>query len=100
MYSNTDMNTTALRRIYREMSEFDDAIYKTEFSNVTHDAFDQVSVTMLDGTRLTVRRGNNPFRPPRVTCSNPDKEAIIAKCNEDYSPAFTSVKWLLILYTY
>ena len=83
-------------RLQREMSQFDDESYKTEFSDVIHIAEHVVKVTMPDNSVWTVIRSEDFMEPPTIYKNGEPVENTF--CLEHWSPALTSVKALLMVY--
>lgn len=75
------------------MQQFDDEAYNTEFKTVTHVNQNTVRVTMKDDSVWTVIRSDNFMEPPQILRFS---QVIDMFCDENWSPALTSVKALLI----
>ena len=52
-----------------------------------------VAVLAEDGSTWTVYRSENPFKPPHITKDGKE----IPEYNEQFSPALTAVRWLMML---
>ena len=77
-----------ITRLQREMQQFDEESYKTEFSDVIHVSEHTVQVTMKDGSIWTVIRNDNFMEPPQLFRYG---EKLDIFCGESWSPAITSV---------
>ena len=84
-------------RLRREMEQFDDESYKTEFSDVIHVAEHVVQVTMPDNSVWTIIRTEEFMEPPMLYRNGEAVEDLFCS-NEFWSPALTSVKTLLMAY--
>ena len=85
-----------ITRLQREMEQFDEEIYKTEFSDVIHVHDRVVQVTMPDKSVWTVIRTEEFMEPPIIHKNGEPVENTF--CLEHWTPALTSVKALLMLY--
>ena len=88
------MSKTQSKRLLREMEQFDDPSLKDTILKVTHLEENSVSVHMPDGSVWRVTRDLDFIRPPKLLRYS----MFVETCDEEYSPAFTSVKWLLMVY--
>ncbi len=86
-------------RLNKEMAHFDELVYNTEFKLIRHINDNSVIVEMIDGTIYTINRSLNFFEPPCITTSDTSKQDWINKCGIEWSPAYTCVKWILILHS-
>lgn len=85
-----------ITRLQREMEQFDDESYKTEFKEVIHVTDHMVQVTMNDDSVWSVIRFEDFLFPPEIYKDGERVEGIF--CEEGWSPALTSVKALLMAY--
>ena len=92
-------NRISKMRIYREMKEFDDKVYISEFEFIEHLGFNKIKVTMYDGTLYIIERSDNFFEAPTVYAINNEiKNTKINECSIEFSPAYTSAKWILMMH--
>lgn len=97
-YSYRTPHTYVYKRLLREMGDFMDKSYRTEFSKVYSIAEDSVKVQLRHNNKTyIVKRSYDFFTPPSVYCVN-DK-MFITEFDCCYSPALTSPKWLLMVTT-
>lgn len=86
-----------ITRLELEMNQFNEESYYSEFSKVIHLDENTVKVTFVNGKTYTVYRDTNFLdNPPEITDENGNK----LERNSDWSPAYTSAKWLLMLLTH
>lgn len=90
---------TANKRIALEMAQFDDKAYVSEFESVKHLAFNKVQVHMYDGSIYIVERSEDFITAPTIYAVNDDtKNKKMAECSIEFSLAYTSAKWLLVMH--
>ncbi len=95
------VNKCIHQRIRREMAEFDHPSYSSEFTWVHHCSDNSVTVTLINGKTYIVTRCSDFLKPPTIhdlydLSSSPID--LSSSCAQDnYSPAYTSAKWLLML---
>lgn len=81
------------RRVITEMLQFFDKVYKTEFKLVEVKDEYTMHVVTHDGRDWLVTRSTDFLVAPHVLCDG----EVITTCENNWSPAITSVKWLLML---
>lgn len=84
-----------IHRNHGEMKQFDDPDYNDVFKEITHINDYTVNVRMPDNSVWTIIRDINYNRPPLIfrNCF-----AVYPFCGNDWSPALTSTKALLMAY--
>lgn len=85
------MSKSGLRRLQKEMAEFDDKCYLTEFKKAEKLTDNIVAVTDYDGITWIVERNLNFFEPPIVMRNGEEVKA------DPWWPCLTSVRWLLMV---
>ena len=84
----------AAKRIAKEMEQFNDPSLKDTIIRVRHMDYNSVSVEMPDGSTWRVTRDDDFLKPPTLL-----RHSIFIKtCDAEFSPAFTSLRWLLMVY--
>ena len=86
-----------ITRLQREMEQFDDESYKTEFKEVIHVTDHMVQVTMNDDSVWSLIRFDDFMFPPEIYKDGERVEGIFCS-DELWTPALTSVKALLMAY--
>lgn len=96
-YGPTKKNTVPWRML-RELAEFDDPVYKTEFTNVIHDSVSSVIVKHLNGKRYKITRSNNFLEEPPVVVDVTSGERVGPEYGFDsWYPCLTAVRWFMML---
>ena len=81
------------------MKQFDDKSYASEFKCVEHIAHNKVKVVMHDESKYIIERSDNFFEAPTIHAINDDdKNRKMKECSIEYSPAYTSAKWILMMH--
>lgn len=81
------------------MKQFDEKEYISEFESVEHLGFNKVKVVMYDGTQYIIERTDNMFIAPNIHVINdPIKNKKINECSIEFSPGYTSAKWILMMH--
>ena len=92
------IKTMVLRR-EKEMKQFDEKEYLSEWRSSKKIAEDTVQVEAFDGTIWTVKRDLNFFtKPPQVFKSEQEVKPLDG-CEIEWQPSLTSAKWLLMVMT-
>jgi hypothetical protein len=89
---------TAERRVLKEMAEFDDPVYQTEFTCVVHIDTSTVTVKHINGRTYKITRSKEILNEPPVIVDLESGDVVGAECGADnWSPYFTSVRWFMML---
>jgi len=90
----TALDVRRNNRIEREMMEFLDPAFLTNVSRARVIARDKVEVVGLDGALYEVQRSTDFLMEPPTILKN---GVPMYACKNQWSPAFTSSKWFLML---